>query len=103
MPEKDVLCLHWPAGPRGAGRIGPLQNRPSANRPPKKVSPRQIGPLKKSALGKSAPKSETSRKVCMYIKNTWMYVYKEIPYETMLTRVCLKKLRLFLQIIRSLN
>ena len=30
----------------GAGRIGPLPNRPSANRPPKKVSPWQIGPLK---------------------------------------------------------
>ena len=31
---------------KGAGRIGPLPNRPSANRPPKKVGPRQIGPLK---------------------------------------------------------
>ena len=31
---------------RGAGRIGPLPNRPSANRPPKKVGPGQIGPLK---------------------------------------------------------
>ena len=30
----------------GAGRIGPLPNRPSANRPPKKVSPGQIGPIK---------------------------------------------------------
>ena len=30
----------------GAGRIGPLLNRPSANRPPKNVGSGQIGPLK---------------------------------------------------------
>ena len=42
------MCFHT-----GAGRIGPLPNRPSANRPPKTVGPGQIGPQLKTFVIKT--------------------------------------------------